>query len=360
MPKMRNKITEANLYSKEVLTAYYHKQLSEQDERLLEQAMEQDPFLKEAYEGFVAQPQGIKELDNLGNKFNNKNKLLYFGGAILVFFIAFIYLVRSNPFVTKEQENLPQQELVQKQEAIESKPKKIEPLEEEKQIVYTQMIKEEKQRNRNNKPIDIKELSPKDKKTLSFPKVETKSIQRIELETPVELATEKIPLVSLQGLIHVNYQKIRETPKTLENKVVYGLPADKEKVGGEQETNLHKLQQKQIPYNTYLSEVQTHFRKNQYQKAIEGYTYILTQYPDDLNAHFYSAICYYNLGELQQALSHLEIVLVHPYNTFREEGEWYKSLVLYEMGKEKEAKQLWTIIAKKKGFYAEQAKQKLR
>ena len=110
-----------------------------------------------------------------------------------------------------------------------------------------------------------------------------------------------------------------------------------------------------ISYEKYLGDIQYHFRRNKFKKALKGYKEILKQHPSDINAHFYSALCYYNINQSIKALEHLDVVLRHQYDTFRQEGEWYKAQVLVDLRRKEEAMKMLDRIIKRNDFYAIQA-----
>ncbi len=172
------------------------------------------------------------------------------------------------------------------------------------------------------------------------------------------MQTNLIPLVSIHGLINVNYEKIEDNKTVaVQTIVVTGTPANIENLGDKTSAPSHETKLVKVPYVTYLSEIQFDFSHNKFKKALKGYQKILEQYPNDLNAHFYSAICYYNLNQSPKALKELEIVQTHPYDTFRQEGNWYKASVLYDLGRKEECIDLLDSIIKKEEFYASQARE---
>lgn len=139
--------------------------------------------------------------------------------------------------------------------------------------------------------------------------------------------------------------------------IINGTPANQENLNSNFSEPSHQTQIIKVAYVNYLSDIQFSFSHNKFKKAIKGYQKILEQYPNDLNAHFYSAICYYNLNQSEKALSHLAIVKTHRFDTFRQEGDWYKVSVLYDLGRTEECMELLDSIIKKGGFYAKQAKE---
>ena len=117
---------------------------------------------------------------------------------------------------------------------------------------------------------------------------------------------------------------------------------------------------KYIPYKDFLMEGLTKFAKNDYKGALGHLLTIQQQYPDDVNASFYSGLCYYNLGKTRQAITMFDKTIGNSISTFKEESEWYKSLSLLEDGKKSDAKELMKKIESEGGFYEKAAREKLK
>jgi len=135
-----------------------------------------------------------------------------------------------------------------------------------------------------------------------------------------------------------------------------GLPANAENSSSQEKDISHEISVQEIPYDKYFSEIQHSFSQNKFKKALKGYKEVLKQYPNDLNAHFYSGLCYFNINQSQKAIEHFEVVKVHQYNTFRQEGEWYTAQALFDLNRNEEGLVLLNKIIERSGFYVDQAK----
>lgn len=62
--------------------------------------------------------------------------------------------------------------------------------------------------------------------------------------------------------------------------------------------------------------------------------------PNNLQAHFYAALCFMEIDQHTAALFHLDRILAQPQNSLTEEAKWYKSIALMRLGKRKEAKSM--------------------
>jgi len=80
---------------------------------------------------------------------------------------------------------------------------------------------------------------------------------------------------------------------------------------------------------------------------------------NDVNCDFYRGICYYQLGNNAQAYTYFSSALSNPINVFIEEAAYYKAMASLKLGKESEAKEMFTVIAANKGFYSKKAEEQL-
>lgn len=116
----------------------------------------------------------------------------------------------------------------------------------------------------------------------------------------------------------------------------------------------------EVPYETYLAEAMRDFRAVRYKEALKRYRQILKSYPDDVNAHFYGGLAYYNLDRQSKALDYLMRAAVHPSRVFDQEAEWYRALSLIQADRTSEARVVLRAIAAKGLFYAPDAARRLR
>ncbi len=115
----------------------------------------------------------------------------------------------------------------------------------------------------------------------------------------------------------------------------------------------------EIPYKDYMAETQLLFGKNDFKSALKRYKVVLKAYPEDLNAHFYSGLCYYNIGKYSLAHKHFDLAEKHPYNTFKIDAQWYNAKTFYVEKKDEECKVVLKKIISDNDYYASQAKELL-
>lgn len=102
------------------------------------------------------------------------------------------------------------------------------------------------------------------------------------------------------------------------------------------------------------------FNKKDYTGSKDLLNYLLNYYSGDVNAQFYTALCYYNLKQSDLSLKYLEKVLNNNINVFSQEAEWYKALAYIQKLDYGNAETTLKQIVSKNGFYKEQATNKLK
>ncbi|MCE3296874.1 MAG: hypothetical protein K0R65_2588 [Crocinitomicaceae bacterium] len=187
--------------------------------------------------------------------------------------------------------------------------------------------------------------------------LETKKAEEIRDNLPVKTERHNLKAAEMyvNDLLIVDYRKYRFKPaiKT-EQAIITGTPANMES----QEDEVEEMQWEQvnIPYVEYISKTMGIFARGNYKKALTRYLEILDTYPDDLNASFYGALCYYNLGEFDRAYQLFTSCKIHKFNNFTEESAWYGAKSLISMKETDKAKMQLEEIISNKGFYAEKAR----
>lgn len=112
-----------------------------------------------------------------------------------------------------------------------------------------------------------------------------------------------------------------------------------------------------VDYLEYLNDAMRDFENNNFKQALKSYRVILEHYPDDINAFFYGALCYYNLGKSEKAIVYFERVKLSQINTFDLEADFYIAKSLAQAGKIEEAKDAFLKIEKEGEFYAKRARE---
>ncbi|MCB9194920.1 MAG: hypothetical protein H6598_01670 [Flavobacteriales bacterium] len=179
----------------------------------------------------------------------------------------------------------------------------------------------------------------------------------IEVPTKADIVYSNVPLIYMANYLLVDYSKILKSAPSIQKIELTGTSAALEnqddKLGDEFDTGVKTIE---IPYLDYLMETQVLFDKHDFKGALKRYKVILSSYSEDLNAHFYSGLCYYNLGKYDLALKHLNAAKKHPFNTFAIDAQWYIAKTYYMQGKNETCKKHLLIIIEEGDFYSQQAK----
>lgn len=187
---------------------------------MFERKLRNDPFFKDAYEGFKSNPKGLASLSRLELKKKLYNSNNIFLSVVLVFVILFfvsgflffsvqnkekgymeIALNELDTVVRKA--DVEQKGRLSSNDYIESSAIKQEL---KQKVVYTKIVEEEKQKERPNEIVIFNSVNEA-KKEEPLVYVEHKKLKKIEINSDLELDTKLIPLVSIHGLINVNYEK---------------------------------------------------------------------------------------------------------------------------------------------------------
>lgn len=104
------------------------------------------------------------------------------------------------------------------------------------------------------------------------------------------------------------------------------------------EQALAQALERRIAYLSFMDEALEKFVQNDHKGCLEELTFVLNQYPEDVNALFYAGLCSYNLGLNKRAERYLDRAARHAFNVFNEEAEWYHALALERSGKKESAR----------------------
>lgn len=218
-----------------------------------------------------------------------------------------------------------------------------EPIEKSEQITKDQLRVEDKEsyEKENELNEDMAQLSPKTSEEIPTPSTN-------------KLIFNQVTEQYLHGLKTVDYRNLRQHKEIeLIQDLPTGVPANM--ANADEEMDEITEVKKNINYLEYLEETQLFFVEESYKRALRRYLIILDHFPDDVNAHFYSGLCYYNLGKYDKAIHHFKKSYSVNIGNFKEESEWFEARALISSDKKQQAKELIIKIKKEGGFYSEQA-----
>ena len=353
---MNSKIDHSDV-SADLLQKYFNRKLSDKEKNALEKLAMDDPFLKDAMEGFEFSPESldahITRQKVLGKKFNGIYLII---GSVMTAALCTIMVLMSK--TEKDQgfnSNLADNQIETKTTEIELLPDAIDtltPAPIEEQIKITEVVENKKEIQKtiiySNAPGETPILIEE----------ELKNVEDFEIipENSNFSKAELVPATHLHDLFVVDYRRIeREHTDVIYTKYEFsGTSAEFETEN--HENNAELLETKvEMPYWEYLSKTLEFFSRENYKNSLNRFLTILEQYPEDMNALFYGGLCYYNLGNFNKALDFFEKLLAVELNAFKEEGAWYKAKTLIKLGRKNEAKIVLDEIIAGGGFYTEDA-----
>ena len=389
MSRKKNIFESNTPLAKEEMDAYLKGDMSQADKYNLEQKIASNDFNSDAMEGFESAAgymEGFKQLEdqfhgNLPRKVASKfwrfefSFILIIGVAIGLYFIGCHFLDQIDLDEIKFDES----KLTMQVSADSSSADiTIQPIEEldDKEIEDATPLEESKQLTSDriifNAPLimamdsSINEIEKIDSAILLINEekeiINAKSSDKKEITevTITNVISSNAGTLFLSRLLVVDYTNIYTKEITVPNFELTGTTADKENKSdnGASELAVNSYTQK-ITYVDFLEETQSKFRRNKFKDALKDYRTILNHYSNDVNAHFYMALCYFNINKQKKAIQHFDRVLNHDFNTFYEEAKWYKAMSLHELGKISKCITILNEIATENGFYAKKASEML-
>lgn len=342
----------------DLLKKYYSGALSEKEKNGIEKMAMEDPFLKDAMEGFESDPGSFDSFYTKKIKTQTYNSKLFLTvGALLTLGLVSILVLKSENQNLNDDQNLA---LTNTTDSIITKEVEIynEEIDTLKIAENTELIL----------PDEIAEAHIEIEKNIDYPQTETEVPILIKEEFKLEESyviepeeynleiQELVPATYLFDLFVVDYRRIeREKNEITYTKYEFtGTAAEFESEIHEQNAELLE-QQVNVSYWEYLSKGMESFANGNYKSALNRYQIILEQYPEDFNSLFYGGLCYYNLGSFNKSLNNFDLILSTNLNAFKEEALWYKSKCLIKLGRKNEAILILNEIIAEGGFYVQDA-----
>lgn len=376
-------LNKNNPVSRQEMQNYLEGKLNYADKKSVEEKMVDDEFASEATEGFAENKVSFAELGALDAAWNSKSstvsgtnyKYWFIGTAVVaaLSIIAVLVLMsapentekekltaRNNTKINSDNSKEQTENLISENEValtdvqLQSEINTItesKPIEVSKQITYEKTIASQPETQETKIPEKVvMEIDPQN--------VDPKKLDEIENIDEKKIVESNVKMLYIKNLKAVDYSDFYTNHIAKKEWLMTGITADKEDAKSDGAFNEQIT--KYIPYKEFLIESLTKFSKNDFKGSVTNLLIILQQYPDDINAAFYSGLCYYNLGKQRQAIAMFDKAISNSITTFREESEWYKCLSLIENGQREDAKVILKNIAAENGFYAKAAKEKLK
>jgi TolA-binding protein len=324
--------------------------------RAIEEKALSSDFDTDTLEGWNESKSGVSSMKKLDRHFLPRSTGVYWmlGGVISLLIPVFLFIFMKNDDAPRENgdTNRIQRTLLYEKTDLLI-PEHLDELEAilQKDQIQLSSIKANNVLRQKMNP--IRSMEPKSEvDVLPLKKLETKN-------TSTELASKQLLTkeVYLEGLKLIDYSLYRSRSSITTRQLdLTGISAEKETV---QSSNEPVWREIEIPYFNYIQKSMVFFVQGNYKRALSRYEEILKTYPDDINALFYGGLCYYNLGQFNQAITFFETCQQESFTNFDEEARWYLGLSYEQDGNMEQARILYHAIVKEEGFYAKGARKKL-
>lgn len=374
--KNRGPLTE------EEIKAYLSGSLNDKQRREIELKMAQDEFNMSAMEGFQENTEGIKGFEEAQQQvyanISKAGKRWQFHHTIILSLVLMIGTMLLGPFLfpdhgqTSTDEENPIEETLEEESNITEETSTVQELSDEEieaAVVLDELNIVHAKEVISESPVIIDSTFKEDpvkeeiaiNESIEIKKVAANTaINNIEIPTKDEIVYSNVPLIYMKNFLLVDYSKIYVDPPTFEKIELTGTnPALENKDDELSDIYDNNIQTEIITYQDYLRETQEMFEKHEFKSALKRYKVILAKYPEDLNAHFYSGLCYFNIGKYDLAIQHFKMAKNHPYNTFQIDAEWYLAKTYYQQGKLQSCANLLNKIVADGQFYKPQAEKLL-
>jgi tetratricopeptide (TPR) repeat protein len=173
-------------------------------------------------------------------------------------------------------------------------------------------------------------------------------------QAPKSSSTVAIQIMKVLNYKMADYTAIRNASWEKFNPDDVGLPA---RWASEEEREQYSKDHPGmfVPYVDYISTCISAFDKAKYDTSIERFAVVLEQYPDDVNALFYSALSHYHLQEFDDAIAFFQKVEKNAIRTFNEESFFYHARCWKAKGDIDGANSFFVKVVRLNGFYKERA-----
>lgn len=332
----------------------------------IEQKAMNDSFDNDAMEGWEELSFDTSVMANLDKKFAPAKSMSLFkiiGGTALVTsaVVAIVYFTLFNEpsnsaiaRVEKDETGIVKSDDMQVIILDESDVSLPEPIEQMVHAPKAEQV-EAKQISKEFQEIITFRIESPNLPTHALPKVNPLPTPQPEIVKDHKAAKE----IYLHSMKLVDYRKYREKPEIKTKQLMLtGIPANQEGDYSEEEDPVWR--DVDVPYIEYLDKSISTFERGNYKKALSRFETILETYADDVNANFYAGICLFNLREYSNAIDHFSKCLDGKFSNFDEEAQWMMAESYDKSGAKSKAKVLYESISDGNGFYANQAKEKLK
>lgn len=326
----------------------YFTRMSSREKHALEQQSLKDHFLSDALDGFAENASALHSMKRLDKRYYHKRSLTWKIYTVLIVSLValFIYRTTQNPATHKSRTKPTIGSIVVERIPTE-KLQTLLVLPKEKVLLPNKIQQEFKAKDKG--------MIFRANENPSYPTEELvhlplRSIGKVD-RTPTKSRSNFAMETYVNDLKVLDYRYYRKKARQEKTDLLTGTPAAQENqgAGASQRDNLD------ISYMNFLSNTLSDFNRGEYKVALIGFDQILSTYPDDVNALFYSALCLYNLKQFNLCEQRLKVMNLSKFDNFDEEQHWYLLLCYKAQGKTQDFSELKQEIIRGNGFYASKA-----
>jgi hypothetical protein len=326
----------------------YFTRMSSREKHALEQQSLKDSFLSDALDGFAENASALHSLKRLDKRYYHKRNLTWKISGVLILSLAVLLIYRSTQdSTTHKSRTKPTIGSTLVERIPEEKLQTLLVLPKEKALLPNKIQQEFKAKDRG--------MVFRANENPSYPTEELvhlplRSIGKVD-RTPTKSRSNFAMETYVNDLKVLDYRYYRKKARQEKTDLLTGTPAAQENqgAGANQRDNLD------ISYMNFLSNTLSDFNRGEYKVALIGFDQILSTFPDDVNALFYSALCLYNLKQFNLCEQRLQVMNIAKFDNFDEEQDWYLLLCYKAQGKTQDFSDLKQEIIRANGFYASKA-----
>ena len=340
----------------------YGKTTDSASRQAIEEKVANDPFEADALEGWHALNYNTSSLKSIDRKFApSSSKIWFWTGGLAAMTVAGIiaYAFWSESVDTKSANQTIGENLVLEENEISFEESDLIIPEQIEQMVIAPQNVQLGPEEIIQDFADIEAIRKKDPPLVvaALPIIELNFEKSKDLE--IIRKHEHAKEIYLHEFKLIDYRNYRSRPTIKTRQLILsGLPADMEDESSEDfEPNWKEVD---IPYIDFIDKSMRIFGQANYKRALSRFETILGTYDLDVNAHFYSGLCLYNLGEYEQAIPHFQSCIDGPYSNFDEEAQWMIGTSYEQLGMHAKSRIIFEQIVKDQGYYAQQAARKIR
>ncbi len=326
----------------------YFTRMSSREKHALEQQSLKDPFLSDALDGFSENASVLRSMKKLDKRYYRGRIRLWKISSVLMVSLTVLFIYRS----TKDQTTIqatpkPNVSTIQVDRIPTEKLQYLIVLPKEKVLLANKIQREYKAKDKgmifraNENPI---------LPTEELVQLPLQSLSKAD-RNPANKRSYFAMETYVNDLKVLDYRYYRKKGRQEKTDLLTGTPAAQENQGA----GANQKDYLDISYMNFLSGTLSDFNHGEYKAALIGFDQILSSYPDDVNALFYSALCLYNLKQFNLCEQRLKVMDLAKFDNFDEEQQWYLLLCYKAQGKTQDFSDSKQVIIRANGFYASKA-----